>query len=127
MITEIFDIIYQFLKWISIQTGFTYREVNIIVYFMIIPSLFIYLFSRIIKNKYPIIVFLVFVLFLCIGIPDFEIFSNKLFDHSVDFLNWFELFGLNYIQASVVICVVIPVLVIILLLYLNKKKKDHLN
>ncbi len=124
---EIFDIIYKFLKWISEFTGLTYREVNIIVYFIIIPSFFIFLISKILKKKYLNISFLVIVLISLLIIPDFKIFSDKLFNRSVDFLNWFQYIGLNYVQASVVICVIIPILVIILLLYLNKKQNAIRN
>jgi len=34
---EIFKLVYAFLKWISKITGFTYREINSIVYFIIVP------------------------------------------------------------------------------------------
>ena len=116
---EIFDIIYNFLKWLSSITGLTYREVNIVVYFIIIPSFFFYLISRIFRNKYPILIFLALNFIALLIIPDFKKFSNHLFDKSVDFLEWFEIIGLNYIEASVVICVVIPVIIITMLFYLK--------
>jgi len=119
----IFDLVYKFLKLISELTGLTYREVNIIVYFFIIPSLFIFLVSRLIKKKYPVIIFLFLALISLLIIPDFEQFSEKLFDRSVGFLNWFDNIGLNYTQASAVICVIIPILIIVLLIYLKKKFK----
>jgi len=119
---EIFDLIYKLLKWISALTGLTYREVNIIVYFIIIPAFFIFLISKILNKKHLIFGFIVLILILFLIIPDFEIFSDKLFNLSVDFLNWFEHIGLNYVQASVVICVIVPILIITLLLYLNKSR-----
>ncbi len=122
---EIFQIVYEFLKWISKITGMTYHEVNIIVYFIIIPGIFIYLLGRFLKRKSLILVFGVLVLFTIIIVPDFKIFSTKLFDLSVDFLNWFDQVGLNYIQASVVICVIVPIIIIFILFYMNKRK--HLN
>lgn len=118
---EIFDLTYRFLKWTSELTGFSYREINIIIYFIVIPSFLIFLLSIIYKNKFLIISFLGLVLISIAIIPDFTIFSNQLFDYSVIFLNWFDRFGLNYIQASVVICVIIPILLIILLLFVTKK------
>lgn len=120
--SEIFDLIYLLLKWISKITNFTYREINIIVYFILIPSLFLFLISNIFKQKYIIIVFLLLISILLLLIPDFELFSNYVFDRSVDFLNWFNILGLNYIQASVVICVIIPFIIIIILMYLQKSK-----
>lgn len=118
---EIFQVVYKFLKWISQITGFTYHEINIIVYFIVIPALFIFLLSRIFKQKMLIIGFLILVFFAVIIIPDFSEFSTQLFDKSVVFLNWFDHLGLNYIQASVVICVIIPVLILILLRYFYRK------
>jgi len=120
---ELFNLIYKLLKWLSKLTGLTYREVNIIVYFIIIPTLFLFLISRIYKKKHIIIVFLVLVFVSILIIPDFALFSDKLFDLSVDFLNWFNHIGLNYVQASVVVCLIVPVLIVIILLYLNKKAK----
>lgn len=120
--SEIFDVIYQFLKWISSITGLTYREVNIVVYFIVLPAFFFYLLSRITKNKWFVVGFLTIATITLFIIPDFELFSNKLFDLSVDFLNWFDVFGLDYVQASVVICVFVP-MVIIFLLYCYKSKK----
>ena len=119
---EIFQIVYEFLKWTSLISGLTYREVNIIVYFIIIPAIFIFILSKIFKEKLLILVFLITVILTIIIVPDFEKFSNDLFKKSVDFLNWFEYFGLNYIQASVLICVIIPILIIFSLLYFKKKK-----
>lgn len=119
---EIFQIVYDFLKWTSRISGMTYHEVNIIVYFIIIPAFFIFLLSKIFKKKSLILGFLFFIILTIIIVPDFAKFSTDLFEKSVEFLNWFECLGLNYIQASVVICVVIPVIVIISLIYLTKKK-----
>lgn len=56
-------------------------------------------------------------------IPDFEFFSDFIFEKSVSFLKLFQNIGLNYVQASVIICVVIPAAVIIWLLYLKSKNK----
>ena len=125
--TEIFDLVYDLLKWISNVTGLTYREVNIVVYFIVIPSLFLYLISRILKKKYPILVFTILSIIALLIIPDFEKFSNYLFDKSVNFLNWFEVIGLNYIQASVVVCVIIPIIIIILLLIYKKQFNVNKN
>lgn len=121
----IFDTIYKLLKWISNLTGFTYREINIITYFMIIPSLFFYLMSKIYRNKYIILIFLGLITIITLFIPDFESFSDKLFDISVRFLLWFKHIGLNYVEASVVICVILPILILILLFYLKKRKNKN--
>ena len=124
---RIFQIVYELLKWISKISGLTYREVNIIVYFILIPTILIYLIGKILKRKSLIIVFGILVFLTIILIPDFELFSDKLFDKSVDFLNWFDLIGLNYVQASVVICVIIPIIITLLLFYVNKTKRLNKN
>jgi len=118
---EIFNVVYKFLKWLSSLTGLTYREVNIVIYFIVIPAFLFYLISRITKQKWFVIGFLVFVGISLLIIPDFNMFSNQLFDLSVDFLNWFDKIGLNYVQASVVICVFVPFIIILLLYYYKKK------
>lgn len=119
---EIFQVVYEFLKWVSKISGLTYREVNIVLFFIAIPAIFIYLLGRILNKKLLIILFGILVLLAIIIIPDFETFSSKLFDKSVNFLNWFDQIGLNYIQASVIICVIIPTIIILLLIYLKRKK-----
>ena len=120
---EIFQIANKFLKWISKISGLSYQDVNIIVYFVIIPAIFIFLLSRFLKIKSLIMVFGVSVILTLIIVPDFEIFSTKLFELSVNFLNWFDQIGLNYFQASVVFCVIVPTIIIFLLIYINKRKR----
>ena len=121
---EIFKIVYDILKWISKISGFTYHEVNIIVYFIIIPAIFIYILERIIKTNYLKIGFGVLVLLTIIIVPDFSIFSTSLFKKSVNFLNWFSIIGLNYIQASVVVCVIVPLIILGFLMYLIRGKNE---
>jgi hypothetical protein len=121
---HIFQAVYRILKWISKVSGLTYHEVNIIIYYIIIPGFFVFLISKIFKAKSLIIGFLAFVFLILILVPDFEKFATTLFEKSVAFLNWFENFGLNYVQASVVICVIIPILIIALLTYLNKNSAN---
>ncbi len=120
---ETFQVVYKFLKWISKISGLTYHEVNIIVYFIIIPAFFIFLISKIFKKKALFVGFLILVVLTIIIVPDFAQFSTNLFDKSIGFLKWFDNIGLNYIQASVVICVIIPILIFIFLIYLKKRKR----
>jgi hypothetical protein len=55
-------------------------------------------------------------------VPDFKKFATMLFYKSVDFLNWFQALGLDYVQASVVICVIAPLIFIFLLVYLKRQR-----
>ncbi len=118
---EIFKIVYQSLKWMAKISGFSYREINIIVYYIIIPSIFIILIERILKTNYLKIGFSILIIISLLLIPDFNAFSSWLFDRSVDFLNWFDVIGLNYIQASVIICVVVPIIIFSGFVYWKKQ------
>ena len=120
---HVFDIVYAALAWFSNLTGLTYEEVNIIAYYVIIPFIYFHLIDRIFKTHYRKIGFLVFVLLTISIVDDFEVFSKKLFQLSVDFLLWFDIIGLNYIQASVIICVLIPLIILLALFYIIRRQK----
>ncbi|MBV1923163.1 MAG: hypothetical protein KUG68_03950 [Flavobacteriaceae bacterium] len=122
---ETFDVVYRILKWFSKLTGWTYHEINIIVYFILIPLIFAFFIDKILKKNYFKIGVAGFVFISLLFISDFEKFSTTLFNYSVDFLNWFEVIGLNFIQASVVICVIVPIIIIMVLMYINKKMKKN--
>jgi hypothetical protein len=121
----IFKIVFVLLMLIADMTGLSYEAINIIVYYIVIPFVFIYMIDLIIKKHYLKIGFAIFVLVSLLLIDNFEKFSKHLFDLSVIFLNWFKIIGLDYLMASVVICVLIPFIVFIFLLYLiNKERID---
>jgi len=121
---KIFDLIYHSLKWISKITGFTYEEVNVIIWFFILPAIFIFLLDRLLKVNYLKLGFTVITFITLLTVPSFEDFSHYVFQKSVAFLHWFEAFGINYTQASVLICVVLPLLIIGILIYLKRKKRE---
>ena len=121
--SEIFDFVYLTLKWLSNLTGFTYREVNIIVYYLFLPASLVYVIGRVFKLKYLFFIYIIVNLIILMFIPDFEVFSYQLFEKSVQFLKWFEIIGLNYVQASVVICVIIPIALFGVLMYFKKNRK----
>jgi len=114
---QLFDWVYRALLWLSDISGYTYREINILVYFFITPFVFIYLFEKITKTHYIKVTFAVLAIASLLFIPDFEQFSDRTFDASVVFLKSFDVIGLNYIQASVVICVLVPMLIVGVLLF----------
>lgn len=107
---QIFESTYQFLIYLSEITGFTYREINIIVWFYIIPLVWLVLIDKIRKtNRYKFIgggiILISLILF-----SDFKLFSYQLFESSADFLKSFDFMGLNYIFSSVIFCLFIPLL-----------------
>lgn len=118
---EVFTLVYKFLKWLSSTTGFTYHEVNIILYYILIPAVFMILLDRIFKTNWLKIAFGILVILTLLLVPSFKEFSTTLFNKSVTFLKWFQELGLNYVQASVVICVVVPFFIILILIYLKRQ------
>lgn len=111
MIRLIFMIVAGVLHVMSKLTGRTYKEVNIIAYYFIIPLSWLVLLDVFFQFHYLKIAFVTFGIGFYIGCPDFKQYSDKLFKKSVDFLNYFNRFGSNYIASSVLICVFIPLLV----------------
>ena len=126
---SIFKIVYSILIWLSTITGLTYNEINIIVYYIIIPFIYFHLIDRLLKIHYFKIGWLALIVMSFFIMDSFKSFSNRLFQLSVDFLNWFDIIGLNYVQASVVICVFVPIIVYLVLFYLViwKKKRATLG
>lgn len=104
----IFQIVFSLLNWVSRVSGFTYNEVNIIAYYMVLPFAYIILADRILRRHLLKTAYVVCLAVCLLLIRDFESFSNWLFQKSVDFLLSFQVLGWNYIVASVLICVVFP-------------------
>ena len=117
----IFIIIRDLLVLLSRHTGFSYKAINIIVYYYIIPFIFFLFIDQIYKIHYLKISFILVLSILTLLINDFEKFSEWLFNYSKNFLNSFSFFGWNYVSASVIICVFIPIIVLSFLIYLAFK------
>ncbi len=119
MIKRIFGIVAKALLWIARKCGMTYNEVNIIVYYLIIPLSWTIMFD--LWLGHPVLTFAL--IFIWIGIfiatrHTFKEWCDWAFKDSVDFLNWFNRWGGNYILNSVIICVIIPLLIYGGLVYL---------
>jgi len=111
----IFRIVADSLNWIASINGFTYSEINIIAYYIILPFVYVVLIDRILKKHFLKIAYVIAWGVLIILIPNFRAFSDTLFQYSVDFLLFFGHVGLNYVAASVVICVILTGLVFVVL------------
>lgn len=99
-------------------SGTTYNEVNIIVYYLVIPLSWTLMLDYI--TKMPFLTPLLTSAWIVFIWKDKMKFRNRCdlaFDKSVDFLLWFKKIGWNYIVSSVIICVVVPILVYIELIY----------
>ena len=99
-------------------TGSTYTEVNIIVYYLLIPLSWTVMIDYLTKLPFlsPMFV-LAWIVFLWKDPMKFRDRSDWAFMKSVDFLLWFKRIGWNYVVSSVIICVIIPILVYVELIY----------
>ncbi len=119
---DIFNVVVTMLYWLADKTGLSFNEINIIVYFVLIPFIYMYLLDKLIDKFYFRIGFVIVVLISFVLMGSFKEFSDNLFDASVKFLEWFEIIGWNYVEASVIICVSVPVLIFIVLVILLFKQ-----
>ncbi len=113
----IFTLVANFLSYIGRITGRTYNEMNIIVYYFIIPFSWMWLLDIIFDFHYLKIALGVFTIGFAAGCRDFKKYSDWLFNKSRDFLNYFNRYGSNYIASSVWICVSVPLVIYGVLLY----------
>jgi hypothetical protein len=113
---DIFRYTYEFLMFLSRITGFSYKEINIIIWFIIIPLTWVALIDEIRGQHYFKIGFSAITVIALLVIKDFSVFSNKLFDISAEFLRGFDIIGSNYTASSVIICLVVPLIVYIILI-----------
>ena len=99
-------------------TGLTYNEVNIIVYFLLIPFSWTVLIDYIAMLPFLTPMYLIsWIIFLWKDPMKFRARCDWMFDKSVEFLLWFKKIGLKYVVSSVIICVVIPVLIYVELIW----------
>ena len=99
-------------------TGLTYNEVNIIVYYLLIPLSWAVMIDFITMLPLLSPMYIVgWIVFLWKDPMRFRDRCDWAFGKSVDFLLWFKKIGWNYIVSSVIICVVVPALVYAELIY----------
>lgn len=118
MINKIFKLVADFLLKIAEQTGLTYYEINILVYYFFIPFTWFIMLDIIFNWHYLTVGFIVFSIGFFVGCRDFKKYSDWAFYKSVDFLNYFNKFGSNYYASSVWICVSIPIVIYVILFFL---------
>jgi hypothetical protein len=117
VINGIFEIVKRALESISEITGLSYNEVNVVVYYAIVPLIYVWLGDRILKRHTLKICFLTGWTLLLLFVPDFEAFADVVFYMSAGILEAFAFLGLGYVGASVLICVVVPLAVFVVLLH----------
>ena len=118
MISRVFQIVAASLYGMARATGLTYNEVNILVYYFLIPLSWIVMIDQILGFHSFKVSFVLVCIGFYLGCRDFRTYSDWLFAKSVDFLNLFNKVGSNYIASSVWICVAWPLLIYIALGYM---------
>ena len=99
-------------------TGATYNEVNIIVYYLLIPLSWAVMVDYITMLPFLSLMYIIaWVIFLWKDPMKFRDRCDWAFDRSVEFLLWFKKIGWNYVVSSVIICVVVPVLIYVELIW----------
>ena len=120
MITTIFNKTALLLVKTAQKVNLTYNEVNIIVYYMIVPLTWCIMLDLIFSSwPWMSVVWLA----LCVAViwwhrKDFSTWCDWAFEKSVNFLLWFRRIGWNYYKASVIICVVLPIAIYVILITL---------
>lgn len=119
---QIFMIVMGGLMGISVLFGTTYNVINILVYYILVPSSWVYLISRKTTIWINVISLIAIVTFSCL--PHLRKNCDFIFQKSVDFLNWSaKIFNSNYIDMSVYICVMVIGVVYLILIPLTLPKK----
>lgn len=114
----IFAIVAGAEKIIAKLTGLTYNEVNIIVYYLLIPLSWTVMIDYITMMPFLTPMYIIgWVIFLWKDPMKFRARCDWAFEKSVDFLLHFKKIGWNYIVSSVIIGVVVPVMIYIELIY----------
>ena len=103
-------------KW----TDLTYNEINIIVYYLIIPLTWTEILDIIIGVSLLTSLLILAWMYILAKIRtkrNFRIWCDWAFMKSRDFLLWFKRIGWNYIVSSVIICVIVPIIIYGLLIW----------
>lgn len=117
----IFSIVAGALRFTSRLTGLSYNEINIIAYYVLIPMTWAALLDKTFNFHWLKVCFLCFAagaFLAAVLLVGFSQSCGCLFEASVVFLNSFRIVHWNYVQASVVICVVFPIAIYTVLVWL---------
>lgn len=112
IITLIFQKIADALYKGACRIGITYNEINIIVYYLLIPLTWTIMLDCLLGT--PITTYALIFIWFGIKIGTwgrFREWSDWTFMRSVDFLMFFNRWGGNYVLNSVIICVMVPVFI----------------
>ena len=112
-----FMIVANLLMKIAQKLNLTYNEVNVLIWYLLIPLSWCVMIDFIIKMPLFTPLFVLCWTFLFIKYwKNFREWCDQVFQKSVDFLLWFQHIGWNYEKASVIICCLIPVPIYLILI-----------
>ena len=115
MIRKCFKVVANTLLVIARKTGLTYNEVNILVYYLLIPLTWTVMLDFILRM--PITTPLLLLAWMGIFIATrgrFRQWCDKAFVLSQQFIRFFG----EYVKYSVVICVIVPIIIYVILFVL---------
>lgn len=134
----VFGLVAGILSLMAKLMGVSYKEMNIFVYYFVIPISWCIMIDHSILGyiripistepecgtslwfSLPKLSFLwcaLWALIIYVNRHGFRAWCSRAFDNSVKFLLWFKIIGWNYYVSSVIICVIIPILIYVVLLY----------
>lgn len=117
MISKCFQIVATALYRIAQATGMTYNEINIIIYYLIVPLTWTVMIDFLIKKPITTsLLLLAWAVLFIVHRNDFRQWCDWVFQKSVDFLLWFKRIGWDYILSSVIICVLVPIIIYAILI-----------
>ena len=96
----------------------SYHEINIILYFFVVPFSWFALLDALFQFHYLKLSFAIFCLGFYVRCSEFKPFATSLYGKSVQFLLYFNRFGSSYVTSSVLICLVVPICIYAFLIYL---------
>ena len=114
---SIFNIVANSLDYLAKFFGLTYNQVNIIIYYFLIPLSWLVFIDIIIGGHFGVLTFCAFSFGVFVGCGNFKTYCDKVFNASALFLSSFEKLGSDYVKSSVIICVLVPIIVYITLIY----------
>ncbi len=123
IISSIFRKVADALIYGASAMDITYNEINIIVYYLLIPLTWTIMLDFFIGT--PVTTYALIFIWFGIKIGTwgrFHEWSDWAFIRSVDFLNYFNRWGGNYVLNSVIICVLVPTLIYVGLILLLMMK-----
>jgi hypothetical protein len=123
MIDATFQAVAKGLYYSGTLINLSYNEMNILVYFVIIPLIWAYIIDKMFRFHYVKLSLMLVILFCWVTINNLSAFCDDLFYACVIFLNLFRPIGIDYVAASVIFCVVLPIAFHMLLWRALKRKQ----